>query len=249
MYNVYYKVSSPFYQYKDITDILDEAIHMLNAVPSINDITIYVHDQSLINGVLRGVPGISISGTSYSYNGVSGEIHTPRTYKPKAAPKSEIIVGVLPLSKDLFPIESSNSIAAIYVVPEYPEGQDSSDDWLFVHSAQDVSTGAIRGASSTVTSLENRVIGYLKHESVYGSPLHHSTMKVYIKRQHNLLQKHGIHSDYLTIIRQCLLRGYSHKDAYVVAEILSAKSAYSLRSNTDYNALFTAVDDPRWEVN
>ena len=49
MYNVYYKVSSPFYQYKDITDILDEAIHMLNTVPSVNDITIYVHDQSLIN--------------------------------------------------------------------------------------------------------------------------------------------------------------------------------------------------------
>ena len=58
-----------------------------------------------------------------------------------------------------------------------------------------------------------------------------------------------IHSDYLTIIRQCLLRGYSHKDAYVVAEILSAKTAYRLRGNTDYNALFTAVDDPKWEVN
>ena len=249
MYNVYYKVSSPFYQYKDITDILDEAIHILNAVPSVNDITIFVHDQSLINGVLRGVPGISISGTSYSYNGVSGDIHTPRTYKPKAAPKSEIIVGVLPLGKDLFPIESSNSIAAVYVIPEYPEGQDPADDWLFVHSAQDVSTGAIRGASTTVTPLENKVIGYLKHESIYGVPLHHSTMEEYIKRQHNLLLRQGIHSDYLTIIRQCLLRGYSHQDAYAVAKILCTKSAYSLHSNTDYNALFATVDDPKWEMN
>lgn len=249
MYKVYYQVSTPFYQYKDITDVLDEAVRMRNNVPSVTDITIYVHDQSLINGVLNGVPGISISGTTYSYNGVSGDIHTPRTYKTKATPESEIIVGVLPLGKDLFNIESSNSVAAVYVVPEYPEGQDSADDWLFVHSAQDISTGAFRGAMARVTPLENRVVGYLKHESVYGSPLHHPTMEEYIKRQHNLLLKHGIHSDYLTIIRQCLLRGYSHKDAYAVAKILSAKTAYSLRGNTDYNALFAAVDDPKWELN
>lgn len=27
------------------------------------------------------------------------------------------------------------------------------------------------------------------------------------------------------------------------------KTTKSLRGNTDYNALFSAVDDPRWEVN
>ena len=47
MYKVYYKISTPYYQYKDITDMLDEAIRMRNAVPSINDITIYLHDSHL----------------------------------------------------------------------------------------------------------------------------------------------------------------------------------------------------------
>lgn len=249
MYKVYYQVSTPFYQYKDITNVLDEAVRILNNVPSVTDITIYVHDQSLIKSILSGVPGLSISGTTYSYSGVTGEIHTPRTYKPKAVQNSEIIVGVLPLGKDLYNIESSNSIVAVFVVPEYPEGQDSADEWLFIHAAQDIVSCAVRGASATVTSLENRSIGFLKHESIHGSPLHHPTMEEYIKRQHNLLLKHGIHSDFLTIIRQCFLRGYSLRDAYVVGKIYSAKTAYSLRGNTDYNALFAAIDDPKWELN
>lgn len=249
MYKVYYKVSTPYYQYKDITDSLDEAVRMRNNVPSVTDITIYVHEQSLIGNILSGVPGLSISGTTYSYSGVTGEIHTPRTYKPKAVQESEIIVGVLPLDKDLNNIELSNSIAAVFVVPEYPEGQDSADEWLFIHAAQNIATGIVRGNSATVTPWENRSIGFLKHESIHGSPLHHPTMKEYIKRQHNLLLRHGIHSNYLTVIRQCLLRGYSHKDAYVVAKILSAKTAYSLRGNPDYNALFAAIDDPKWELN
>lgn len=249
MYKVYYKASTPYYQYKDITDMLDEAIRKRNIDPLITDITIFVHEQTLINSILRGVPGLCLSGTTYSYNGATGEIHTPRTYKPKAVQASEIIVAILPLLKDLFCIESSTSVASVLVVPEYPEGKDDADEWLFVHSAEDVSSGVVRGATATVTPLENRCIGFLKHESIYGSPLHHPTMEEYIKRQHNLLLKHGVQPENLTTIRQCLLRGYSHRDAYVVAKIFSAKTAFRLRGNTDYGALFAVVDDPKWEGN
>lgn len=230
----------------DIEEMIDLAIKMKKSESSLSAVTIYMRDKGCISSWLKCVTGITCGSDSFSYQGITGKIKTFRTYSSERTGDSEIIVAPCVLQSDLEKIEDSSSIGAVLVVPEM-DGQ--CDEWLVLHSAINYQTGCEIPNTLSVTPLTNRCIGWLKKESELLTSLTNRSMEEYIKMASNILIRKASVSDYNSIVKQCLSRNLNHREAYIVAKILSSKKQHALRTRPNYDVLEQQIDDAQWEGN
>ncbi len=246
MYKTVYNLAGGCFSPTDIEQILDFAINFQKGVPSISDINLYVPTQGCIGSILAGVNCLKYGIHSFSYKGVSGNIYTPRSYKSGGVSQSEILIALCVDNNILRKVESSSSIVMMLVVPEM---MSACEYWLQVHSATNLVTKKEIPNNLSVSPLANRVIGWLKDQSVMGASLSHITMESYIKDGFNVLYKNGVKVSYDSILKQCLLRGLSHSDSYVVAKFMNATALYKPVGRPDYDYMLKWIDDAKWDSN
>lgn len=242
MYKVFHQLAGAIYNATDIEHCLKLAEAIKSQYPQMV-FTIYIVSNNQLD-TLISVPGLTVSGNTFTYGTMSGAIETERTYNAKNHPETILAICILD-EKSLVKIQSSPSINCMFVVPEMP---GYLDHWLQLHSADDITSDPIQpfqGIPSCPQELM-RAIGYLKDytRGLDVDLTHTSIQKGVLQATFNAYRANAPKVTYDQIYAEALRRDLSHEEAEILAKSFSRATAFSGATATKWDA----IDNPKWET-
>lgn len=241
MYKVFHQLAGKIYNASDIEQCLKLAATINTQYPQMA-FTIYIVSNNQLE-TLIGVPGLSVSGNTFTYGNISGTIETERTYSPKNQLETVLAICILE-EKSLVKIQNSPSIKCMFVVPEMP---GYLDHWLQLHSADDITNDPIHPYHGIPTCPQElkRAIGYLKDYSRgFNVDLTHTSIqKGVLQATFNAYRANAPKVAYDQIYAEALRRDLTHAEAEILEKTFSRTSAFKDASVTKWDA----VNDVNWE--
>ena len=194
--------------------------------------------------VLLGVNGLNITGSSFTYNSLHGDIITRLQYQGS---KGDIAVTVCPTIQLLQKIQDTG-ISLLVVVPEMTVSTNIYH-WLDLNSAIDImSQQVLNGIGLPATGIK-RAIGYLIDYCQRNTvDFTHITVQAgEMANVVNTIKKKGISANEDEIVKYCLQRDLTLIEAEILAKAFCKKTCLPMRGNPNYDLYWKAIDDKKWE--
>lgn len=225
----------------DTHKAFDFAVSLIKQNKDVDTITFLVYEQKHYASFLREMNFTrqQYQDHGFNVNGIKVQIHTVKTYSPKyifaGEPNRELLIAVGVPPKHLEQFVDKSRVKYWIIVPWL---LDENNQFLQIHDAIDLETGAQVSVSEDVDTRIKGAIEWLKATSFPNEGYHHPLDENRLKSMANAIRHYDIPFEHSTLIHYCIHNGLTNEAATKTVEYFEKAQSRLFHVEGGYNPEF-----------